>query len=248
MFDILMLSAEKDFNKIKFVYESIHKNIDDFNSICCISNIEIPEHQKISGIKYYTDDEVLNFDYSKFKGNVLKRKGWYKQQYIKMFQNVTSDDYLVVDSDIFFNRKIDIIKNDKPSFFFGRDQHHLPYFNFMKRLLDLDRVYNYSFINEIMYFKREYINIMLNKLNVESNGFFDLSVNILNDINHDAGMSEYELYGNFVTKYFPDSYDYKKIKTHLGGRYDIWSDTDVSNYMKSFEQSDYDIISMHTWL
>ena len=247
MFDILMLSAEKDFNKIKFVYESIHKNIENFNQIHCISNINVSDNLRVSGIEYHTDDEVLDFDYSKFKGNVLKRKGWYVQQYIKLFQNVTDSNYLVVDSDIFFNRKIEI--DDKnPSFFFGRDQHHLPYFDFMKRILDLDREFNYSFINEIMLFKREYIKNMLDRLNVNSKGFFDLSVNILNDIDHDAGMSEYELYGNYVTKYFPDSYSYKHIKTYLGGKNDVWNDEEVSNYMKMFEKSDFDIISMHTWI
>ncbi len=247
MFDILILSAEKDFNKIKFVYESINNNINNFDNIHCVTNVKIDDKYKISDINYYTDEDVLNLDYSKFKGNVLKRKGWYKQQYIKMFQNVTSDDYLVVDSDIFFNRKIDIF-NDKPSFFFGRDQHHLPYFEFMRRLLKLEKTYNFSFINEIMFFKREYIKKILDMLNVDINGFFDLSVDILNDINHDAGLSEYELYGNFVTKYFPDSYNYTHIKTYLGGKYSAWNDQEVYNYIKSFEKSDYDIISMHSWI
>ena len=67
-------------------------------------------------------------------------------------------------------------------------------------------------------------------------------------IDHDAGMSEYELYGNYVTKYFPDSYSYKHIKTYLGGKNDVWDDEEVSNYMKMFEKSDFDIISMHTWI
>lgn len=247
MFDILILSAEKDFNKIKFVYESINKNIDNFDNIHCITNIKIDDKYKVSDINYHTDDDVLNFDYSKFNGNVLKRKGWYKQQYIKMFQSVTSDNYLVVDSDIFFNKKIDII-TDKPSFFFGRDQYHIPYFQFMEKLLKLEKSYNFSFINEIMFFKREYINEILKKLNVDSNGFFNISVDILNEMNQDAGMSEYELYGNFVTKYFPNSYNYNHIKTYLGGKYSIWNDQDVYNYIKSFEKSDFDIVSMHSWI
>lgn len=248
MFDILILSAEKDFNKIKFVYESINKNVENFNKIYCITNVNVIDSLKISNIGYYNDNDVVDFDFSKFKGNVLRRKGWYVQQYIKLFQNVTSCDYLVVDSDIFFNRKINIYDNNKPSFFFGRDQYHLPYFNFMKMMLDLDKVYNYSFINEIMYFKKEYIQKMLDLLGIDIKGFFDLSVEILNKINHDAGMSEYELYGNFVTKYFPDSYQYKKIKTYLGGKHEKWNDFEIANYMKMFENQDFDIVSMHTWV
>jgi hypothetical protein len=203
MFDILILSAEKDYNKVKFVYESIKKYIDGFNKVYCITNKEIIEELKVEGINYYTDDDVLDFDFSKFKGNVLKRSGWYKQQYIKLFQNVTLDNYLVVDSDIIFNKKIDIIENGKPNFFFGRDQYNEAYFRFMKTFLNLDKVHNHSFINEIMLFNRSYINHMLEILNLDANGFFDESVKVLNEMNHDAGLSEYELYGNFVTKYFP---------------------------------------------
>ncbi len=47
MFDILILSAEKDFNKIKFVYESINKNIDNFDNIHCITNIKIDDKYKV---------------------------------------------------------------------------------------------------------------------------------------------------------------------------------------------------------
>ncbi len=118
----------------------------------------------------------------------------------------------------------------------------------MEKLLKLEKSYNFSFINEIMFFKREYINEILKKLNVDSNGFFNMSVDILNDMNQDAGMSEYELYGNFVTKYFPNSYNYNHIKTYLGGKYSIWNDQDVYNYIKSFEKSDFDIVSMHSWI
>jgi len=246
MFDILILAAEKDFNKLKFVYESINKNIINYNKIHCITNKKIEDKEKISGIEYYTDDDVVNFDFSKFKGNVKIRKGWYAQQYIKLFQNVTLSNYLIVDSDIYFNKKIEIDINN-PTFFLGRNQHHRPYFEFMKRFLNLDRVHNYSFINEIMLFKKENIQKMLDVLKMTPNDFFESSVEILNDINQISGISEYELYGNFVTKYFPNTYNYKHIKTHLGGKHSVWDDQEVLNYIKMYENTDYDIISMHSW-
>jgi predicted DNA-binding transcriptional regulator AlpA len=248
MFDILILSAEKDFNKIKFVYESINEHIQDFDQIYCITNKKIDDELKIQNIQYYTDGEILDFDFSKFKGNVLKRSGWYRQQYIKLFQNITSDDYLIVDSDILFNRQLEIVSDDKPNFFFGRNQYNEAYFRFMKTLLDLDRAYEHSFINEIMYFRRENIQHMLDILNVNLYEFFDKSVEILNKMNHDAGLSEYELYGNFVTKYFPNSYNYKGLNTHLGGKYSAWSDQEIIDYKNYHKNDNYDIISMHSWM
>jgi len=248
MFDVLILSAEKDFNKVKFVYESLIINIKNIGNVYCVTNKKIDDKLKIDGIKYYFDDDVLDFDFSKFKGNVLKRKGWYVQQYIKLFQNVTSDKFLVVDSDIIFNKEIDIIENGKPNFFFGRDQYNDAYFTFMKKMLNLDRVYDHSFINEIMFFDRNNIKHMLEYLEIDSYGFFDKSVEILNDMNHDAGISEYELYGNYVTKYFPNSYNYKNINTLLGGKNSMWADNDILNYIDVHKKSDYDIISMHSWM
>jgi len=75
-----------------------------------------------------------------------------------------------------------------------------------------------------------------------------VSVIQLNKMNHDAGISEYELYGNYVTKYFNNSYNYKHIKSYLGGKYEIWKESDVQKYVDSFKDEDVDIVSMHTWI
>jgi len=248
MFDVLILAGKKDLNKIKFVHNSIVKNLLGYNNIYCICE-EVPD-LKVEGIKYYQDDEVLGerFNFNKFKGNVKKRKNWYTQQYIKLLQTITSDDYLVVDSDVFFNRKIEIIQNDKPTFLFGRNQHHTPYFEFNNKLLGFGRLYDYSFISEIMYFKRDIINDMLKRLNVDDVGFFDKSVEIINTLNEVSGMSEYELYGNYVYKYFREEYNYKNINTHLYGKHSIWSDGDMEQHIQRFKNFNYDIISMHSWV
>lgn len=247
-YDIIIVTAEKDFVKIKFVYNSIIKNLEGFDKIYCISNVKVPETLQVPGVLYFLDGDAVDFDFSKFTGRVALRKGWYIQQYIKLFQTLTQDNYLVVDADAFFNRKVNIIENDKPSFLFGRDQCNQAYFTFMKEVFNLDKVYPYSFINESMFFKREIINHMSASINVDKYGFFDLSVKQLNKMNHDAGISEYELYGNYVTKHFKDSYNYKYIKSYLGGKYEIWKESDVQKYVDSFKGQDVDIVSMHSWV
>ncbi len=247
MYDILLLSGKKDLNKIKYVYESIVENIEGFNKVYCVCE-EIPK-EKVSGIYYFEDSAVLNnYDVNLFKGNIYKRKGWYIQQYIKLLQNITLDDYLVIDSDIFFNRKVKIIENGKPNFLFGRNQMHEPYFDFIEQLLGFGKLYPYSFINEVMYFKRDILNDIFGKIGGDDKNFFNKTVEILNVMNEDAGMSEYEMYGNYVYKNFKDVYNYKKIKTHLGGKNSLWTNEDVINYRKQFKYKDYDIVSMHSWI
>jgi hypothetical protein len=248
MYDILIPVAEKDFVKLRFVWESIINNLDGFDKIHCISNVKIPLIMRLPSVEYYTDADIVNFDFLRFTGTIKGHEGWYIQQYIKLFQKVTSDDYLEVDADVFFNRKVDIIENGKPSFLFGRDQHHLPYFNLMKKVFDLDRVYPHSFINETMFFKRSIINHFLDSFKIDPLCFFERILHEVNRVNEMSGFSEYEFYGNWATRYFEDSYNYKHLKTKLGGMNRNWSESEVRNYVNYYKGSDYDLISMHSWI
>jgi hypothetical protein len=248
MFDILITVAEKDFNKLRFVLSSIERNITGFDEVYCISNVKIPKNAKECWVNYVLDSEVLDFNFQRMTGTIKARQGWYKQQYIKLFQNVTSDEYLVVDADVYFNKKIEIIENGKPTFLFGTDQFHPPYFHFMKNMFDLERVYPFSFINELMYFKRGMIQHILSSIKVNKYGFFELSVNELNKENNASGFSEYELYGNYVTKYFPTLYNYKYIKTYSTAKKEVWSDQDIRKHIAQFKYSDIDILKIHSWL
>jgi hypothetical protein len=248
MFDILITLAEKDFLKFRFVIESIEKNIHNYNNIICVSNIEVPKDKRIAGVDFFLDENVLDFDFSKLINTPDKRKGWYRQQFIKLFQEITSEEYLVVDSDIYFNRKINIIQNGKPTFLFGKDQHHHPYFQFIKDLLYLEREYSFSFINEVMYFKRNIIKDILDRIAVTKYGFFELAVKEINKLKDASGFSEYELYGNYVTKYFQETYNYKYIVTQGKAKREIWTEEDMIQYIESFKNTNVDIIKMHSWI
>jgi hypothetical protein len=248
-FDILIVCAEKDFNKLPFVWDSIKENIYGFKDIYIISNIPVPSKQRSLLDKYYyLDKDIIKFDFTKLVGNNEFRRNWYKQQFIKLFQGVTSDNYLVVDADAFFNRPINIIKDGKPSFLFGKDQYHAPYFQFMEDMWNLNRVYPHSFINEVMFFKREYVQHMLYSIECSPKDFFEISVRTLNKLNDASGFSEYESYGNYVTKKFPQAYNYIKLKTSSKGGHKMWQENDIKQYIKSFKGKDIDMISLHSWV
>ena len=247
-YDVLITVAEKDFNKLRFVYDSIINNLDGANQVYVISDVKIPANKAISGIVYFLDSQVLDLDFSRFTGKIKAREGWYRQQFIKLLQEVTSDNYLVVDADAVFNRKIKVIINGKPLFLLGKNQHNKPYFDLMKNVFDLDQVYPHSFINEMMFFKREIIKHFLSYMKVNKYGFFELVLNELNKTDQISGFSEYELYGNYVTKYFPNTYSYKYMNTYSNGKNRVWAEDEIQKYITSFKGLDYDVISMHTWI
>lgn len=246
MYDILITVAEKDYNKLPFVISSIHNNIQGFHNIHVVSPsiILLPTFKNIY---YHYDSAVIDFDFSKFKGNIALRKGWYIQQFIKLFQRWTLNDYLVIDSDVILNKPLDIIQNGKPCFFLGEDQNHQPYFDFTKKIFGYGREYQYSFINEIMYFKRDLIQEMIWPWSFE--GFFEIAVNALNEINHPtSSFSEYETYGNFVMKNHPEMYNVKKWKTKSIALKREWANDEIKEQIKSFKNTNYDKISLHSWM
>lgn len=247
--DIVILTTSKDENKVPYVVNSLYKYLmEDINRIICVS----PRQQlkKINNVEYYLDEDVIDYDFNQIVKEA--RPNWYKQQFIKLLQKVSDDDYLVIDSDILLNKPIKIIENGKPAFFLGRDQFNIGYFDLMKKIFGFGRIYNHSFINEIMFFKREYVNKLINIVSDDENIFIDKIVNEINSMvnaNYDknAFFSEYETYGNFIFYKHTDEYILKKNNVLLNGFHRPWYNHEIEDYIKKQEDSNYDIISMHSW-
>ena len=248
MYDILVPMAEKDFIKFPYLYNSIMNNLEGFDKIYCVTPVRVPIKQRIVGVQYYLDDEVIDFDFSQCKGFTRDRTGWYKQQFIELFQMITKDEYFQVDADTYFNKKVNIIENGKPSFLFGIDQNHKPYYDLTQTLFGYGREYPYSFINEMMYFKRSIIQHLVGSTGLSKYGFFALIIAELNRKNEVSGMSEYDLYGNYVTKHFKHQYNYKYLSAFRGAKNGLWTDKEIQESIKKYKDSVFDIITFHSYL
>lgn len=245
MFDVLITITHKDFNKLPFVLESIFTNIKGVHRYHIISPMAIPDEYIFLEADLHSDNEVINFDFSKIL--MTSRQGWYRQQFLKLFQEVTTDNYLVVDGDILINKPIKIV-DSHPAFFIGRDQLHQPYFDLLKRLFNLDRTYPHSFISEMMLFKRSVIKQMLEEYQMSKEEFFNQCVEEINRVNNPSGFSEYELYGNYVAKNFPDLYSYQPINVCHKWKRRRWTVDEIKNYARVYQRSNYNILTMHSWL
>jgi hypothetical protein len=60
--------------------------------------------------------------------------------------------------------------------------------------------------------------------------------------------ADYEIYGNYMTRFFPGLYDFKNIKTNLKGKYSPWTNTELESYINEMKDKDYDTITAHTWI
>lgn len=245
MFDILILVAPKDYNKLRFVCDSIIRNIEGYHKFYIISPTVISDFDMFCDAEYLIDREVLDFDFSKIE--MENRRGWYRQQFIKLFQEVTVKNYLVVDSDIWINKPLNI-NPGLPIFYLGKDQKHEPYFKLMREVFKLERNYSHSFISEIMFFKRNFIDHMLSSYGMDRTTFIEVCVSKINEMKDASGFSEYEFYGNYLNKYFSKTYTFQHLNVLSTNKKREWTDTEMSQLIKANLNSNYDIITMHSWM
>jgi hypothetical protein len=125
MFDIFIPCAQKDYNKLPYVMDAIRRNV-DFGGVIHVSIPFEVEKYQYSDVVFHHDMDVLKIDKSLWSF----RPSWMYQQCLKLFQEVTSDTFLVVDCDTIFNRPVSFYEGDKMIWHTGWVQHHLPYFEY----------------------------------------------------------------------------------------------------------------------
>jgi FkbM family methyltransferase len=169
----------------------------------------------------------------------LKRNGWYLQQLLKLYSGKIVPNilerYLVIDSDTFFLKPITFIENNKCLYNFGTE-YHQPYFEHMKKLdKSLIKINsNKSGICHHMMFEKKYINELISKIEKNHNElFYNIFLKTVTDKNG-SGASEYEIYFNYMLKYYPDKIIIRKLN---------WKNTN-----KLETNTNYDYISHHWYM
>ena len=234
MYDILILAAKKDFNNLQFLYNSLVHIQPTYNKVYCIC----PEYPStlIEGIEYRLDKDVLNIDISKIR----VRRTWIYQQYLKLFQIITLNKYLVIDADIIINKDIDIFNGDISNFLISNKIRNKPFFKYIELLFGFPKFYNNSFISEIMLFDRNFISEMVLSKFTNISDFITSSNNTLVI---DCFISEYELYGNYIFNYHSDSYEYKDVSIAPRLMFDRFEGT-LDEYIASQKDSKFDILNI----
>jgi hypothetical protein len=263
-YEVVIPAAPKDFNKLPYVINSLrylNPQPRGFHVIAPWRQLgDIPWRDFNYLARIHHDKDVLPGLNPEAAHN-FRRPQWVFQQFVKLFNNVTNTDrYLIVDSDLIVNRQVDLFNEQgKPIFFLGVDQNHSPYFRCSKETFGFGREYPFSFISEIMMFDKRLIPRLLDEFRWK-HGTFDSFTGMAEGITElyafvtqraceDWIPADYEIYGNFVEKYFPDLYVKKHIKTNLKGKMQQnWSDEELRAYINDMKDKDYDFFTAHTWL
>jgi hypothetical protein len=198
--------------------------------------------------EFKMDDIALHFINHNGKNN---RNGWYLQQLLKLYAGFTIDgildDYLVVDSDVFFQKKLTFISDDGKYYFTTSDEHHIPYFKHMNKLHEsFEKLHPKSGISHHMIFNKNLVKEMFELVETKHNTkFWQIFIEMVDEHkNHDifqeeSGASEYEMYFNFMIKYHSDKMIIREIN---------WKNISNLQYSRKKYKEDLDFISVCNWM
>lgn len=244
-FDIFIVCGEKDYIKLPYCIDAIRRNVIGFDEI----HICTPSKIHIQGTIWHHEDDVLKID----KSRIAHRPNWIYQQMLKLFQNVTKNDYyMTVDADTIINKPMEMFTEDgHPIWHVGWPQNHGQYYVYNKKMFGYERNADHTFLADMNFFNKKIINNMLDEFNYTVDSFIEKSYDVI-----EAGQcypSEADVYGNYFVKYHPDLYVTKNIKTKIGGKEiklgdnEAWSREEIKQKIEQMKATEFDTFSMHSW-
>ena len=170
------------------------------------------------------------------------RTGWYFQQFLKWEarRHSTTENYVVVDADTVFIKPAKLFHRDKYIFHRG-DQYHLPYFKTYEKLFGYLPEKQRSFIANYMIFNTKIIGEIIAGIEKTdtTRKWYEIVLDTI-DTNEPSSFSEFETYGYYMSKHYPDRFCSKnclnkivqteKISRHLFNviRYKLRGYTSIS--------------------
>ncbi len=202
---LYIVSGQKVYSKIRSLPET--------NRI-----VWIDEEVLIPGVSLET---IRNYCASLFSDPA--RAGWYFQQFLKMEicnHPGIGDYYLIWDADTIPLKKLSFFDESGKMLLSYKTDSHQPYFDTLDKLGLPGKQTNKSFITEHMLIKKSVMKELLAAIeysNVEGRGWIEKIMLAINKDQYVSGFSEFETYGNYLMKRYPDIFRFRKIKHKRSG-------------------------------
>ncbi|GMO66314.1 MAG: hypothetical protein Ta2D_12430 [Rickettsiales bacterium] len=234
-FDIVVACKSSGLNNFFNIIPYIFKNI-VFRNLIIITKYHEEYFEKLSKIKYIKmldEDKILdNLTINNVKNIMTKisgndgHSGWYFQQFLKMgYSYICKDEYyLIWDADLLPLNKLDFFKNKKPILNVQYEYHHPPYFQTLKKILEIETDIKDCFVVEHGFFNKNIMIELLEKIknnnNLKGENFWEKILYAI-DIEHlkKSGFSEYETFAYYVLKYHKDEYLVGHLRKFNGNRF-----------------------------
>lgn len=174
----------------------------------------IDEDTLMGEISYST---ILNYLQNVYPD--MKSGGWYFQQFLKMgfsLSQYSAKYYLTWDADTIPVNRITFFDINGRPYFTLKDEYHEPYFITIKRLLDLDKAIDKSFIAENMIIDSQIMRNLISDIEQKQIPGDNWCEKIINSLpsNMTNSFSEFETYGTYVLNHYPKTYLYRTLKAN----------------------------------
>lgn len=234
--DILIPATEKDFDVLPYTIIFARKNI-----LHPIGNIFIvsPISDKITKIAsdynclMIDENSVLPItlsDIHYLSKNGLDRRGWLFQQLLKLSADVIcqNENILLLDSDTLIARPQTFIYENKIIFNCSNYPHHTPYHLVYKKITNHNVIPSFSFVTHHMLVQKSNLKKLKEEIEKLHNDSWYNVIISLADKNDSSGFSEYETYGQFMLRNYPD-----QILQLYWFNLELSKKKDLSNYLKT---------------
>jgi GR25 family glycosyltransferase involved in LPS biosynthesis len=250
-FDIVYVCHSKDKDIIKKSLESVRKYVRHFNNIYLVSKENLL-HELWNDNMIYVDENKYPFSKNDIINNLPKecpsfRYGWFYQQLLKLYiyriiPEIT-DYFMVLDSDVIFLKFIRFFNDNNKPYFTTGDEYNKPYFKHMKILYPkLKKMHPKSGIAHHMIFNKKILDKLFFEVEkIHGEPFWKV---FLNKVKFDKSenysrASEYEIYFNYVLKYFPKKYEIRNL---------IWFNLKFIDIEKYKKNHDIDYVGVQDYL
>lgn len=215
MDSIISACAIKDLEVWKESSKRIVQFIPAKNYIVVVPNAELALFKKYSPGNYSVineDDVIGSLNLAQIRAilpNEYKfRSGWYLQQFLKIAIANNLDDEngfsLIWDADTVPLKEINFLSGENKLQFFMGSEFHPPYFSTIKKLLNLEKLVEQSFIAQSLPFRHKWIKAFIKSIEDRHKEHWANAIMNCSQLDNISGFSEYEAIGTFVVKNFSD--------------------------------------------
>lgn len=209
--DVVIPATHKDLHILPLCLEGVRRQVPhpiEHIYVVAPQTAEVEQFCKSHSLQFVDECSVLGFGPRDLNlqitfadGHTRDRSGWLFQQLIKLSGKVgTCHHYLCIDSDHVLIRPHVFLTADGRTVFYMSYEEHQPYYDNIGRLMPGLKLDTLSYVDHKMLFDKMQLVQLHNALSQRSGKPWVDTIIDSYDRHCEAGFSEFELYGNFVTE------------------------------------------------
>lgn len=264
--DVFCPCSPKDSLKLSYVVKSLVENFWELQDIhICVPDKTNFKDYEVEGHKvvFHEDFEVLPLQH--YVSALRFRPNWIFQQWLKMFQTVTTDVNLTWDADCILTKPLSAYdENGKLKLFVQpNDKDESAFLRFsakatggvLGKWIEEDKCHT-DYIADFALFNRKWIKEMVAKFFPSPLDFIQFSTLntywMQNDVKHSIFLSEYQLVGEYVDKFHPNEISKVQLKKRQIDRNqfsqigNLWTEQEIEQEIARNKKLGYDTLKLQS--